>query len=226
MEKRKNSYMLKVAHKHWNNHLICAIHCKTWGKLPWYGGILEIGIVPLDVNYGPNKNAMPLHLIVKPPDNCKALNKNQQEYYSRIGYDAETVKGLFYSWFDKQLGLNDYDNYMMKKIIPLGCHWPTQQMFLHAFFNDAPAYVCEVNESEDEYFMYFHDHLYRDISSVTQLRSDWQAHYTTPVTDVYQTMTKIISANNIPTKRGDNSLTKAVQLATCYQRQLNDMRMF
>lgn len=219
--------MIRVAHKHWNNHLICAVHCKTWGRLPWYGSILEFAIVPLDVNYGPHKHAMPLHLIVQPPDKCKYLTKIQAHYYKINGYDPDTVRGLFYGWFDKQLGLNDYDFYRQKKIIPLGCSWPNQQMFLHAFFNDAPAYVCEVDDAPDEYFMYFHDYLYRDLSEITQIRSDWQANNVQRVTDCHQnTLANILTDNGVSNSPTDNSLTKAVAIAKCYQKQLKDMRMF
>lgn len=145
--------------KHLNGHIICAVDTETTGLQPRYNDLVQIAVIPLDMQLKPDSNYLPFELKVKPrrPENLNldALrhNKNIIGQILLTGLDPDVAADLFNEWFE---GLNLPEG---KRIMPLAHNW----IFDAQFIEDWLGY---------ENFHYIFDGRYRDTQTMSLYVND------------------------------------------------------
>lgn len=106
--------------QHLNGDIICSIDVETTGLTPGYHDIVQFACIPLDANYKPHADILPLDWIIRPsrPFNVnKAAMRLTQLEFDKVmawGLDPNDAADLFDEWFKKlKLAWN-------KRIQPLG----------------------------------------------------------------------------------------------------------
>lgn len=147
-----------------NGNLVCAVDVETTGLKVGIHDIWEMCVLPLDLNYKPNKAYKPWNhrYRIKRPENVEdgalRLTGMAKADLMVTGIDPWKAADDFEVWFDK-LSLKPG-----KKIIPLASNWPFDREFIKEW----------LGQSTFDYV--FHGH-YRDtqpIASFIQDRADHQ----------------------------------------------------
>ena len=151
---------------------MCAIDVETSGRDPSYHEIVEICILPLDVNLAPRKDVNPfnIHLIPEHPERiAPAATKCHGKHLAQImnhGFDRFSAIGLLETWIDK-LGLpftKSKSKNQRCKIIPLGHNLPFDIPFIKRWLG---------NEQYNDWFFGHH----RDTMQIALYLNDHAAQH-------------------------------------------------
>jgi DNA polymerase III epsilon subunit-like protein len=158
--------MAKQAY-HWNRDILCAVDTETTGLEPDFSEVVQIAIVPLDNQYKPNKDIMPLNLYIR-PDRPDRINISDvpwnSKYFNKVmdhGIDSIAAIDAVEDWYDRHLNppYNKHGS-LRGKIIPLGHNYPFDMRHLIKFlgqmsyddmfsgqFRDSMARALQINDS-------------------------------------------------------------------------------
>lgn len=146
--------------KHLNRHIICAIDTETTGLEPFYNDLIQIAILPADMDLKPDKDILPFHCLIKPrrPENItwETLKPSMQGLIRKAmieGFDADVAADLLNEWFEK---LPIPEN---KRILPLGHNWAFDQAYVRDWLGQ-------------HNYEYMFDGRYRDTQVVSQFLND------------------------------------------------------
>ena len=149
---------------HWNGDQVAAIDTETTGLNPFYHEMIQFAIIPLDSNFNPRKDVLPLCLNLKPdhPERAspEALKVNglSLTHMCNNGLDREKAADLFEEWVEK-LQLPFTPSGIRKKVCPLGQNYG----FDRGFILDWLGY-----ERYDDIFTYYS----KDTAAVASFMND------------------------------------------------------
>jgi DNA polymerase III epsilon subunit-like protein len=140
----------KVSMQHWNGNQMCAIDVETTGKDPSYHEIVQICILPLDINLKPRKDVLPFNIYLVPdfPERVdKASTRchgKRLSYIMKRGFERIAAIDMMRDWIDK-LGLPFTKSKAQRrcKIIPLAHNYVFDIGFIKAWLG---------NEQYNEWF--------------------------------------------------------------------------
>lgn len=148
---------MKVSMQHWNGNQMCAIDVETTGRIPNYHEIVEICILPLDVNLAPRKDVRPFNIFLVPdhPERIdRAATKCHGKHLAHIvnhGFDRISAVDMLETWIDK-LGLSftkSASKSQRCKIIPLAHNYVFDIAFVKQWLGD--------EQYNDWFFGHFRD---------------------------------------------------------------------
>lgn len=199
--------------KHFNGDLCCAIDTETTGTDPFLHEIVQLAILPLDSNFKPRTDVMPLDLYIKPdhPERIdpKAMGVNRitaAEIANR-GFDSFAAVDILRRWIDK-LGLpfTRYGN--RKRIVPLGQNYAFDRAFLIRWLEPGQY---------DELF----SPTYRDTMVTACYLNDRAGLSNEPVPFNRQNLTHLASTLKVDHPDAHNALADCRITAEIYRRMMN-----
>jgi DNA polymerase III epsilon subunit-like protein len=119
---------------HLNSHLLCAVDCETTGKQAGVHDLIQICVLPLDVEIRPITDYRPFYMELKPkrPENIdpEAMRKNRLKICNSElrGIDPWHAYDLFEEWV-RGLGEAGYLP-PGKRLVPLAHNWPFDREFV------------------------------------------------------------------------------------------------
>ncbi len=140
--------------QHWNGNMMCAIDTETTGLDPYENQICQLAILPLNSNFGPIQDIMPLniHIIPDPsaidPDAMKVHGKSM-EYLMTYGVDREQAANLIVDWLDALPMPWTKKGGHRCRIIPLGCNYAFDRMMITALLGAATYNVYFDSRARD-----------------------------------------------------------------------------
>ena len=194
----------------WNGDMICAIDIETLGLDCEQHDIVEIAIVPLDLNFNISKNFNPFNLMIKPVRLENVDWAHLPSYISKsdvmryITYGTEQIKAedMLEEWVGR-LGLKPG-----KRIVPLGHNYDFDRSFIEKWLG------------KDLYQDWFH-YIYRDTMRVALTLNDMALfhHGEYPFPKVGLQYMK--SLCGVPTEgRAHSAIQDAIDTAKVYKRIL------
>ena len=174
MQKNKE---VKVSMQHWNGNQMCAIDVETTGRDASYHEIVEICILPLDVNLQPRKDVLPFNIFLYPeyPERIdKSATSCHGKHLAHImshGFDRFSAIGMLETWIDK-LGLpftKSKAKSQRCKIIPLAHNYVFDIAFIKRWLGN------------EQYNDWFFGH-FRDTMQIALYLNDHAAQHAEKVT--------------------------------------------
>jgi len=169
MQKNKE---VKISMQHWNGNQMCAIDVETTGRDAGYHEIVEICILPLDVNLKPRKDVLPFNIFLIPdhPErfdkSARACHGKNLAYIMKHGFERFAAIDMLQTWIDK-LGLpftKSKAKSQRCKIIPLAHNYVFDIAFVKAWLGN------------DQYNEWFFGH-FRDTMQIALYLNDHAAQH-------------------------------------------------
>jgi hypothetical protein len=121
--------------RHVGQNLQCVFELTTTGPYPGYHDILELRVLPVDVDFRPSKVFFPMCLKMLPRRTDNIITGNSKHHkgltipllkeHLDIAHDPEIAADLFHAWY-KSLKLE-----MFARIYPLAFNWVKTSAFLN-----------------------------------------------------------------------------------------------
>jgi len=155
--------------RHWNRNKLCAIAIATTGPKARFHELVDIAVVPIDLDYERDRSIVPFMCMIRPdyPErshDIKYLTKADLNRVMKQGCDCIDAEGAFMDWKETKLRLAFNDMSVQKQIIPLAHRWHDIEPFLRAWLGDDNFDSIFFNEA-------------RDTSIAGSFLSDWCAEH-------------------------------------------------
>lgn len=155
---------------HLNGNLICSVDVETTGFIAGHHDLIQIAVLPLDIDLTPFKGAMPFYMNMKPkrPENVEAeamaVSRINFARLMQSSHDPWDAADLFDEWFEGLKRPTANRRAILpegKKLIPLAQNWvfdrgfiidwlgmPSFDSMFHPWYRDTLAVAQYLN---DEY---------------------------------------------------------------------------
>jgi len=139
-------------------NLLCVIDTETTGVKPGWNEIIQLTVIPLDLNFEMHKDFVPFNQLIKPEyperlySGAKRMARKLTKEALKDGVDSYAASELFNLWFD---GLQLGDG----KVSPLATNWPFDAAMILEWLS--PEHYCNL----------FHGH-YRDLMCCASFWND------------------------------------------------------
>lgn len=123
---------------HFNENLLCAIDVETTGLDPFNDEIVQLGMLPLTVDFEPNPRYQFVNVFIKPSHEYEYYAKNPDltpakrsiKRACEEGLPPSLVRDMLDLWFDNEIVKVG----QVRKLQPLAQNWPFDKGFMVNFF--------------------------------------------------------------------------------------------
>jgi hypothetical protein len=190
---------------HLNNHLLCAMACRTSGPNPQLHELLELACIPLQSNWKVDKRFGIYNIELRPEYPQYTIRGEDYQRYKLAGLSREKALELFDNWFEK------FNMRSGKKIVPI-CHdWPIISQFLLKWMG------------WEDYRAYFHESDYRDPRVAALYANDRADINNEQVIYARTALNSITSRNECERTKRSDVLHKAKVTAEVYGNMLTQL---
>lgn len=199
----------KLSMNHWNGDQLCAIDVETTGLDHTIHEVIQLSIIPLNIDLEPRRDVTPLDIMIMPdyPEcldpKAMTVNKIKMVDIKLRGFDREYAREMLNKWWEKlNLPYNKFGSRQCR-LVPLGHNFSFDKGFLFQWLGE-------------EYFDYF-SFRHIDTMMLGAYRNDRAAWRGERVPYSKLTLNWMCNQHGISNEGAHNSLIDCMRTAKLYK---------
>lgn len=200
---------------HLNGHIACALDTETTGLRAGYHEMIQIALVPLGMDFEPDKHFEPFTVLIKPDhpnrmDSTAMRINGLREKCQEFGLDKEVAADLFMKWFDSLNLAKTMKEPFHKLLMPLCTNWKFDGSFIEDWLG--------LDDNHKAYMHDYFDYHVRDLAGAVLYINDVAHMHGEAIPFPKQNLGYICEKLKVDHPNKHDALGDAMAVVECYKR--------